>query len=110
MQSYLVQASYAPHAVAALIKNPHDRTEHIRQTVAQFGGKLIGLWAALGEYDIVSLFEMPDQTGAAAIRIVLASTGALKHVQITPLMEVADGIKALQMAAASIYKPVTSSV
>jgi uncharacterized protein with GYD domain len=109
MSSYLLQASYAPAAVAAMIKNPQDRTEHIRQCVEQFGGKLIGLWASVGEHDIVCLFEMPDATGAAAMRIVLASTGALNHVYLTPLMDVADGVKSLQMAATSIYKPVTAS-
>jgi uncharacterized protein with GYD domain len=109
MQSYLVQASYSSHALAALIKNPQNRTEHIRQCCEQFGGKLVGLWSSLGEHDIVCVFNMPDHIGAGAMRSVLASTGALKHVYLTPLYEVEDGIKALKLAATSIYKPVTVS-
>ena len=47
MPSYLLQASYTSEALAALVKNPQNRTEIIRKTVKNLGGKLIGSVAVL---------------------------------------------------------------
>ena len=33
----------------------------VRQTIEKEGGKLVGAWATVGRYDIISLVEAPDE-------------------------------------------------
>ena len=108
MPSYLVQASYSVEALAALVKNPQNRTEQIRKAVEKIGGKLTGLWLSFGDYDIVAVIEMPDSTGAAAFAIAIGAGGACRGVKTTPLLGVDEGIVALKKAGASGYKAVSA--
>ena len=108
MSSYLVQAAYSVEALAAMVKNPQDRTGHIRKAVEKIGGKLTGLWLSFGDYDIVAVIEMPDSTGAAAFAIAIGAGGACRSVKTTPLLSVGDGIVALKKAGASGYKAVSA--
>ena len=52
MPSYLIQLSYSPEALTAMIKKPQDRREAIKKLVGQFGGTLVGTWLCFGEYEI----------------------------------------------------------
>ncbi|MDE3187977.1 MAG: GYD domain-containing protein [Acidobacteriota bacterium] len=108
MSSYLVQASYSVEALAAMMKNPQDRTEHIRKTVEKIGGKLTGLWLSFGDYDIMVVIEMPDHAGAAAFAIAIGAGGACRSVKTTPLLGVDEGIAAMKKAGASGYKAVSA--
>jgi uncharacterized protein with GYD domain len=108
MPTYLVQASYTAEAVAALIKSPQDRREVVRKMMKEFGGKLIGIWLAFGEHDIVGIFEVPDNTSAVAASMAIAASGTLKSVKTTPLVGFEDGVEAMKKAGNSGYKPVTA--
>ena len=59
MPIYMVQASYAAQATAAMVKNPQDRAAAIRPMIERMGGKLHDLWLCFGEYDLVAIAEMP---------------------------------------------------
>ena len=106
MPSYLVQVSYTSETLAAFIKHPQDRTEHIRKVAESLGGKLIGLWWAFGDYDTVVIADMPDDLSAAAVAVSVSAGGAAKSLKTTPLLSGADGIAFLQKAKNSVYKPV----
>jgi uncharacterized protein with GYD domain len=108
MPSYLVQVAYTPEAVAALIAKPHDRTEVISKVVEKLGGKPGKLYLSFGDYDVVGIYEMPDNVGAAAFALAIAAGGACKSVKTTPLMETEEGISAMKKAAGSGYKSVTA--
>lgn len=105
MAKYMLQISYTPAAWAAQIKNPADRIEAIRPAVEKLGGKVEGAWYAFGEYDIVAILDMPDNTAAAAFALAAAAGGACSAVKTTPLMTVQEGITALKAAGGSGYKP-----
>lgn len=106
MATYLVQVSYTSAALAALIANPQDRSGAIREPIEKLGGKLIGVWLAFGEYDLVCLIEMPDAISAAAMGLAIGAGGSLKAQKTTPLLSVEEGLAALKKAAGSGYKPV----
>jgi uncharacterized protein with GYD domain len=108
MPSYLIQVAYTPEAVAAFIAKPHDRTEPIRKVVEKLGGKLDKLYLAFGDYDVVGIYEMPDNVSAAAFALGIAGGGACKSVKTTPLISTEEGITALKKAGSSGYKPVTA--
>ena len=72
MPSYLVQVAYTPETVAALVANPQDRTEAIGKVVKKLGGKPGKLYLSFGDYDVVGIYEMPDNVSAAAFAMAIA--------------------------------------
>jgi uncharacterized protein with GYD domain len=108
MPYYLYQAAYTPEAWATQIKNPQDARERVQAVIEQNGGKLIGLWYAFGEYDILGIGEYPDNVSAATVSVVFAAGGALKAAKTTPLMTVEEGMELLERAAKAPYQPPSS--
>lgn len=108
MASYLLQIGYTPEAWAAMVKKPQDRIEAVRPAVEKFGGKIVSGYLAFGEYDVVAIFEMPNNVSAAAFAMAVAAGGACNKVKTTPLMTTKEGVDAMQKAGGSTYKPATA--
>ena len=104
MASYLLQVAYTPEAWANLIAHPHDRIDAIRPVIEKLGGKVVQGWFAFGDYDIVSILEMPTNVEAAAFSLAAAAGGAIRAIKTTPLLTTAEGIEAMKKAAKSGYK------
>jgi uncharacterized protein with GYD domain len=107
MASYLLQLAYTPEAWANLIAQPHDRIDAVRPVIEKLGGKILHAWFAFGDYDIVSIIEMPTNVEAAAFSLAAAAGGAIRSIKTTPLMTTAEGIEAMKKAAKSGYKAPT---
>lgn len=107
MASYLLQLAYTPEAWANLIAQPHDRIDAVRPVIEKLGGKILHAWFAFGDYDIVSIIEMPTNVEAAAFSLAAAAGGAIRTIKTTPLMTTAEGIEAMKKAAKSGYKAPT---
>lgn len=105
MPSYLFQVSYTPEALKKLIAKPENRGEIVRKAIEKLGGSVSGTWFSFGEYDIVAIFDAPDNISAASFALAVAAGGSVRSVKTTPLMAVEDGIAALKKAKASAYKP-----
>jgi uncharacterized protein with GYD domain len=105
MAYYLYQAAYTPEALKVLIKKPVNRFEVIRKAVKELGGTLEGGWFSLGEYDVVILFQMPNNVSAAALSLAAAAGGAVQYGKTTALMSVEEGLTAMRKAGESSYKP-----
>jgi uncharacterized protein with GYD domain len=105
MPSYLIQLSYRPETLAAMIKKPQDRREVIKKLVSQFGGTLVGTWMCFGEYDAILVVEAPDNTAAAACSLAVSASGAFKAFKTTPLLSVEEGMAAMKKAGKLNYKP-----
>ncbi|MFP5249952.1 MAG: GYD domain-containing protein [Acidobacteriota bacterium] len=106
MPSYLLQVSYAADALKKLIAKPQDRGEMVRKAIEKLGGTATGTWLSFGDYDIVSLFELPDNVTAASFALAIAAGGSVKAVKTTPLLSMEEEMAALKKAGASPYKPV----
>jgi uncharacterized protein with GYD domain len=78
----------------------------VRKQVEKLGGQLKGIWLSFGDYDIVTIIEMPDNESAAAVSLAVSAGGSVKTVKTTPLLSVAEGLSALKKARTSGYKPV----
>lgn len=106
MPSYLLQVSYAADALKKLIAKPEDRGEAVRKAVEKLGGSVTGTWLSFGDYDLVSLIEMPDNVMAASFALAVAAGGSVKAIKTTPLLSIEEGLAALKKAATSPYKAV----
>ncbi len=105
MAHYLLQISYSVEGWAALVRNPHDRSEAVRGPIENLGGKVERIWFAFGEDDVVGIIDMPSNVASAAISIAFSAGGACKSVKTTPLISMTEGIEAMKKAAECGYKP-----
>jgi uncharacterized protein with GYD domain len=53
-----------------------DRVEEGEREIEQAGGKLVGVWVTLGQYDVIEVFEAPDDATALEIITKLQRHGA----------------------------------
>jgi uncharacterized protein with GYD domain len=53
-----------------------ERVEEGERTIEGAGGKLVGVYVTLGRYDVVEIFEAPDDDTAAEIVMKLQRHGA----------------------------------
>lgn len=53
-----------------------DRIEDGEREIEAAGGKLVGVWVTLGRYDVVEVFEAPDDETALEIMTRLGRQGA----------------------------------
>lgn len=108
MALYMYQFAYTSESWAAQMKNPQNRLEQVgRAATEAAGGKYIGGWLSMGEYDAVLIADVPDIESMAGIALAVAAGGALKSGKTTPLMTGDQGVTALKKAAtvARTYRP-----
>jgi uncharacterized protein with GYD domain len=98
MARYLLQAAYTPEAWAAQIQSPADRTKVLQPLLEKLGGKFVETYFAFGEYDIVTIVDLPDNVSAAAFSLTASAGGAIKAVKTTPLMTIEEGLQAMRKA------------
>jgi uncharacterized protein with GYD domain len=53
-----------------------ERVEEGERMIEALGGTLVGVYVTLGRYDVVEIFEAPDDDTAASIVLGLAKYGA----------------------------------
>ena len=108
MPLYMYQAAYTAESWAAQTKNPQNRVESVgRQACEAVGGKMIGGWYCLGDYDVILIVDVPNIESMAAITVAIAAGGAVKSSHITALMTGAELVAALKKSEAVVkgYMP-----
>lgn len=105
MALYMYQAAYTAESVAAQIKEPQDRIEAVRPALEAMGGKFITGGYPFGEYDVLVLFEAPDDTTAASMELAIAAGGAARVAKTTRLLSGQEWIESLRKAQGSQYRP-----
>ncbi|MBV9322835.1 MAG: GYD domain-containing protein [Chloroflexi bacterium] len=105
MPLYMYQAAYTSESLAAMIKSPQDRLEAVRPAFEGIGGKILAGGFPFGEYDVVVIFEAPDDTAAASLALAVAAGGATRGGKTTRLLTGPEWVAALKGAQASQYRP-----
>jgi uncharacterized protein with GYD domain len=108
MPLYMYQAAYTAESWAAQMKNPQNRVESVgRQVTEAVGGKMIGGWYCLGDYDVILIAEVPNIESMAAIAVAISAGGAIKSSQTTALMTGVELVAALKKSESVVkgYKP-----
>ena len=105
MAHYLVQGSYTPASVKALVGNPQDRTSSVKTLIQSAGGTFHHMFFSLGESDFHILCELPDNVSAAAIAMMVGATGATTNYRTTVLLTPAEAMQAMTKAKSVSYTP-----
>jgi len=104
----MAQVAYSTEGWQALVKNPQNRIEAVRPAIEKLGGKIDTAYFAFGEYDVVVIFQMPENVNAAAFAIAVAAGGACKSVKTTPLLTTAEAVEAMKKASTAGYRAATA--
>src|SRR5215203_5721256 len=99
MPLYMTQVSYTSEAWAALTQNPEDRSEAFGGLAESMGGRLLSFYNSFGEYDVLVIYEAPDESTAAAI-----SPGHLSAAKTTVLLSAEEGMEAMRKAREATYR------
>jgi uncharacterized protein with GYD domain len=107
MPFYMTQSKLSKDAIQALIAKPQDRNGPIDKLIKSVGGKLHHYFFAFGDYDIVILYEAPDNASAAAAVLTALGAGAAHVSETTVLMSMEEAVAAMTKAgkASGAYQP-----
>ncbi len=74
MPAYITLYKWTQKGLANIKESP-DRIKQAKALTEKMGGRTIGVWVTMGEYDLVAVSEGPDDQTAAALALALAGSG-----------------------------------
>ena len=77
MPSFVVLGNYTDQGIKD-VKNVRSRVEAAKEAIQQAGGRMIFYYLTLGEYDFVSVVEMPDAEAGAGVLLSLGARGNVR--------------------------------
>ena len=77
MPTYISLVNWTEQGIRELKESP-ARADATAELAERAGGKLIQLYWTVGPYDIVAIFEAPDDETAAAMQLTVGSRGAVR--------------------------------
>ncbi len=104
MPLYMTQVGYTSEAWAAITRNPEDRSEAFGALAETLGGRLVSFYNSFGEYDVVTIYEAPDPSTAAAIEVAARAPGHLTAVKTTALLSAEEGMEAMRKAGEATHR------
>jgi uncharacterized protein with GYD domain len=96
MALYMYQASYTAKSMAAQLKEPEDPVEAIRSALEDVGAELVVAGFPFGEYDVLVVYEAPDDVTAASVAMAVAAAGEVKSAKTTRLLSGQDWLESLR--------------
>lgn len=77
MATYILLASYTDQGIKG-IKDTVKRTENVKEVAQKHGVTMKETWWVLGAYDVVGVFEAPDDATMTAFALSVARMGNVK--------------------------------
>src|SRR5690348_10662680 len=96
MTIYMYQASYTAKSMAAQLTEPHDPMEAISPVLEELGAKVLVAGFPFGEYDVLIVYEAPDDVTAASVAMAVAAAGEVKSAKTTRLLSGQEWLESLR--------------
>jgi uncharacterized protein with GYD domain len=96
MTLYMYQASYTAKSMAAQLTEPHDPMEAIAPTLEELGAAVLVAGFPFGEYDLLIVYEAPDDVTAASVAMAVAAAGEVKSAKTTRLLSGQEWLESLR--------------
>jgi uncharacterized protein with GYD domain len=93
---YMYQASYTAKSMAAQLREPQDPVEAIRPALEDLGAKILVAGFPFGEYDVLVVYEAPDDMTAASVAMAIAAAGEVKSGKTTRLLTGQEWLESLR--------------
>lgn len=90
MPKFLIQGSYTSEGAKGLmVEGGTARLAAATAACESVGGKIESFYFAFGDTDVVTICDFPDDASAAAVSMLINSSGAIS-VSLTPLITAED--------------------
>jgi uncharacterized protein with GYD domain len=99
MPIYITQGRYTRDAIKGMVARPEDRADAVSRLMARAGGRLIAYYFTFGEYDFLTIAEMPSETQMAAALLAAASHPGVTDLRTTLAMTGAEAKGAFAAAS-----------
>ncbi len=86
MPIFITQGRYTRDAIKGMIIKPEDRADPLARLLSKVGGRLIGYYLTFGEYDFLSITEVPNESQMAAVLLAAGSSGGVTDLKTTLAM------------------------
>jgi len=86
MPIYITQGRYTRDAIKGMIVKPEDRADQVARLLSKVGGRLLGYYFTFGEYDFLSIAEVPNDTQMATALLAAGSGGGVTDLKTTVAM------------------------
>ena len=96
MALYMYQASYTAKSMAAQLTEPQNPVEVIRPALEDVGAKILVAGFPFGEYDVLIVYEAPDDVTAASVAMAVAAAGEVKEAKTTRLLSGQEWLDSLR--------------
>jgi uncharacterized protein with GYD domain len=96
MTLYMYQASYTARSMSAQLQDPHDPVEQIRPALEELGAQIVVAGFPFGEYDLMVVYEAPDDMTAASVAMTVAAAGEVKSAKTTRLLSGQEWLDSLR--------------
>ena len=96
MALYMYQASYTAKSMVAQLKEPRDPVEAISPALEDLGAKILVAAFPFGEYDVLVVYEAPDDMTAASVAMAVAAEGEVKSAKTTRLLSGQEWLESLR--------------
>jgi len=84
MPIFLMFGKYSPEALKGI---SHERTDKAVELIKKNGGKVVSMYAVLGEHDLVFTLDFPDSEKALATSVALNKMTGISFTT-SPVVEV----------------------
>jgi len=74
VSAYILLLKYTQQGLTNIKESP-ERIKQAKAATEKMGGRNIGTWVTMGEYDLVAIGEFPDDQTAAAFALALGRLG-----------------------------------
>jgi uncharacterized protein with GYD domain len=96
MPLYMYQASYTAKSMAAQLQDPQDPVEGIRAALEDLGATIMVAGFPFGEYDLLVVYEAPDDMTAASVAMAVGAEGEVKSAKTTRLLSGQEWLESLR--------------
>lgn len=96
MPLYMYQASYTAKSMANQLKEPQDPVEAIRPAMDELGAAIVVAGFPFGEYDVVIVYDAPDDMTAASVAMAVAAAGEVRSGKTTRLLSGQEWLDSLR--------------
>ncbi len=77
MPSYVMLANWTDQG-AQKVKDSPRRVDTAKKALADMGGEFKGLYMTMGDYDLIIIYEAPDDAVAARFTLLLGMLGTVR--------------------------------
>src|SRR5258706_13778911 len=76
MATYIPRCHYAAEGIKT-IKEAPKRLDKAKALARKLGGEMTALYLTMGSYDVVAIYDLPDDEVAARFALIIGRTGAV---------------------------------